>query len=158
MPCNTMAADSKVVVPATAATAAPVPFYRAAAYAIVKCPATVLAFMQAYIAAGRDGEWEWEELALGVLAAADCGMAGHARIDDARNHAGKALRGCYQSRDNWLNAFGADNTLGQATADAMYNTLRFEAWHTIAMRPVAAAATSKGKKSDKRKPVLPVLA
>lgn len=133
-------------------------FYDAKEYRIVSCPKDVLAFMHAYVTAGRDGDWKWEELAIGVLASSNCGMKGHARLDECANHAGRALRGCYQSRDNWLSAFGASNTIPQFVADAMYNTLRFEAWHTIAMRPVAAA-TSKGKgKSSKAKPALPTLA
>lgn len=152
-----MANLDKVVSPAATAVKV-VPFYDAANYSIIACPADVLAFMQAYITAGRDGEWKWEELAMGVLSSASCGMKGHARIDEASNHAGRALRGCYQGRDNWLNAFGAGNVISKATADAMFNTLRFEAWHTVAMRPISAVATGKAKKGDKKKPALPTLA
>lgn len=119
---------------------------------IVPCPKQVLDLLLAPAIGGpdggREGNWKWEELALKVLASSYCGLAGHARLDDASNHAGRALRGQYQKVDLWNDAFGPSNSVSQHRADEMYAIIRHEAWYTIKHRS-SSQPKAKGKAKGK---------
>lgn len=130
-----------------------------------KCPDAVASVIRAFITLGdddsvnmtdyRNAKWRWEDMVDAVLASSTMGIGpNHPQLQLAVLNGGENLRRHYQSKEQWLAAFGAGKpTLTQAIYDSMYHTMRKQAWLSINMPdacifpaiPNSGTTASKGK-------------